>query len=128
VEIRGDILRQALEHAFSRIAEDKEEGRFLQVSGLQMTYDSRRPSGSRLVSAMINGQLLNEKKNYTLATNSYLTSGGDGYAMLTGLRYLVDPVQGPVVPAVIMGAIAGAGEIAPQVEGRIRSVKVGSNQ
>lgn len=120
VEISGEILRQALEHGLSRIAEGKEAGRFPLISGMQIVYDSRRPAGNRLLSVLIQGKPLEEGEKYSLATNSYLTEGGDGYRMLMNLNYLVTPLEGPVVPDTVMSAILSAQEIAPQVEGRIQ--------
>jgi 5'-nucleotidase len=117
-----------LEHGISRIAEDKEEGRFPQISGIRFSYDSRRLPGSRLVRVSINGQPLDDEHVYILATNTYLTEGGDGYSMLTGLHYLVSPVEGPVVPALIISAVVAAGKIEPQVDGRIVPVDASSTQ
>jgi 5'-nucleotidase len=120
VEISGGVLRQALEHGLSRIAAGSEAGRFPLISGMQIFYDSRRPAGHRLSRILIQGTPLEEGGKYSLATNSYLTEGGDGYRMLMNLHYLVTPLEGPVVPDAVMSAILSAREIAPQVEGRIQ--------
>lgn len=120
MEVTGTILRAALEHGVSKIAVEQEAGRFLQVSGLRFEYDARRPPGSRVVNVSLNGQPLDDNKKYTVATNSYLAGGGDGFAMFSGARYLITPVEGPVEPAVVMNALAAVSEIAPQVDGRIK--------
>jgi len=39
--------------------------------------------------------------------------------MFRGARILVSPEEGPVEFAVVLAALAAAGEIAPRVEGRI---------
>jgi 5'-nucleotidase len=121
IEVTGATLRAALEHGVGRSAEEREPGRFPQVSGVRFTFDARRPAGSRLVSVEVNGQPLDDRKTYTLATNTFLVEkGGDGYTMFGGAKYLVDPENGPVEPVVLMNAINSAKEIAPQVDGRIK--------
>lgn len=123
IEITGATLRAALEHGVSRSAEEKEPGRFPQVSGVRFVFDARRPPGSRVISAEVNGQPLDDKKTYTLATNTFLVEkGGDGYTMFSGARFLVNPENGPVEPVVVMNAIGSVREIAPEVDGRIKRV------
>ena len=121
IEVTGATLRAALEHGVSRSAEEKEPGRFPQVSGLRFTFDARRPAGSRVTSVEVSGQPLDDKKTYTLATNTFLVlKGGDGYTMFTGAKFLIDPENGPVEPVVLMNAISTTKEIAPQADGRIK--------
>ncbi|HEX8846450.1 MAG TPA: bifunctional UDP-sugar hydrolase/5'-nucleotidase [Pyrinomonadaceae bacterium] len=123
IEISGATLRAALEHGVSRSAEEGEPGRFPQVSGLRFVFDARLPAGKRVTSIEVNGKPLDDKKIYTLATNTFLVEkGGDGYTMFAGSKYLVDPENGPVEPVVVMNAISAAKEIAPQVDGRIKRV------
>ncbi|HEX8709255.1 MAG TPA: bifunctional UDP-sugar hydrolase/5'-nucleotidase [Pyrinomonadaceae bacterium] len=121
LEVTGATLRAALEHGVSRSREEQEPGRFPQVSGLRFTFDARRPAGSRLVSVEVGGQPLDDKRTYTLATNTFLAEkGGDGYTMFGGARFLVNAENGPVEPVVLMNAISDAREIAPQTDGRIQ--------
>ena len=122
VEVTGATIRAALEHGVSRIAEDSEEGRFPQVSGLEFTFDGRRPSGSRVVSVTVKGQPLDDKRNYTLASNTYLLGGGDGYSMFGKAKYLISAEEGQVEPAVVMAAISAVDSIAPKTDGRIKRV------
>ena len=119
VEVTGAVLRAAIEHGVSKVAEEKEEGRFPQVSGLRFVFDGRRAPGSRLVSVSVNGQPLDDRKTYTLATTAFVLEGGDGYAMLRIARVLVKPEEGPVEANIVMAAVAAAGEIAPRADGRI---------
>jgi 5'-nucleotidase len=120
VEVTGALIRKALEHGVSRIVEDKEEGRFPQVSGLEFSFDGRRAPGSRVVEIKVNGVLIDDKRTYTLATNTYLLGGGDGYNMFGGVRYLISAEEGQVEPAVVMNAISSVDAIAPKTEGRIK--------
>jgi len=118
VEIAGRVLRQAIEHGLARVAEDKEDGRFPQVSGIRYRFDGRLPAGARLVDISVAGEPLDDARIYSLATNTYLLSGGDGYAMLKGLKYLVSPEDADVAAAVVMNHLGGR-EIAAATDGRI---------
>lgn len=121
IEVTGATLRAALEHGVSRSAEEKEPGRFPQVSGVRFEFDARRAPGSRITSMTVNNQPLDDRKTYTLATNTFLVlKGGDGYTMFGGAKFIVNPENGPVEPVVLMEAIKADGEIEPKVDGRIK--------
>jgi len=121
VELSGATLRQVLEHGVARSAEDAEPGRFPQVSGMTYSFDATRPPGSRIVSLIVNGKPLDEKKNYTLATSDYVAiDGGDGYAMLKATRLLIPREQAKFDSDVLQAAIIAGKVIAPKVEGRIK--------
>lgn len=122
VEITGAVLRAALEHGVSTLGEEREPGRFPQVSGLRFAYDARRPAGSRVTSASVNGKPLDGNKTYTLALSAFVLDGGDGYTMFRAARILVSPEEGPVEFAVVLAALAAAGEVAPHTDGRIERV------
>jgi 5'-nucleotidase len=121
LELTGAMLRAALEHGVARSAEDKEPGRFPQVSGVRFTFDARRPAGARIVELTINGKPLDDKKKYTLATSDYIgIDGGDGYAVFKEARLLIPKEQGQFDSDVLRVAIARKKVIAPKVEGRIK--------
>jgi 5'-nucleotidase len=121
LEVTGATLRAALEHGVSRSREDKQPGRFPQVSGLRFTFDARRPVGSRVREVTVNGQPLDDRKTYTLATTTFLAvEGGDGYQMLQNQRFLIKPEQAERAPEILRKAIAGVKSIAPRTEGRIK--------
>lgn len=120
LEVTGAMLRAALEHGVGTVGIENAPGRFPQVSGLRFVYDARRPAGSRVVTVSVNGQPLDDRKTYRLATTSFLLDGGDGYTMFRAARVLVKPEEGPIEATVVIAALAAAEEIAPQAEGRIR--------
>ena len=120
LEVTGAALRAALEHGVSTVGHEQEPGRFPQVSGLRFAYDARRPAGSRVTSASVNGQPLDERKTYRVATTTFLRDGGDGYTMFRDARVLIKPEEGPVEANVVLTALAAAKEIAPQTDGRIQ--------
>ncbi|MET0514264.1 MAG: bifunctional UDP-sugar hydrolase/5'-nucleotidase [Nitrospiraceae bacterium] len=77
--ISGRHLRLALENSASRLPASN--GRFLQVSGMTVTYHVNAPVGSRVRDAMIGMKPLEETRRYTVTADSFLVDGGDGYSM-----------------------------------------------
>ena len=82
--ISGSELLQALERS-AGFPPGARAGGFLQVSGLRFSIDGDRPVGMT-----VGGQPLDPHRLYRLVAPDFLTTGGDGYAVLTGLR---DPVD-----------------------------------
>ena len=89
-ELTGADVLAALENGVSRVQVDADNnpmvdgasGRFLQVAGLRYAYDATQEPGSRIVSAevMRDGEYaaLDMEAVYTVASNDYMRSGGDG--------------------------------------------------
>jgi 5'-nucleotidase len=80
LSISGQELRAALENSASRLPVGN--GRFLQVSGLTVTYDPQAPVGSRVRDVMVGDKPLDQLRRYTVTTDSFIADGGDGYTML----------------------------------------------
>ncbi|HVQ36559.1 MAG TPA: 5'-nucleotidase C-terminal domain-containing protein [Pyrinomonadaceae bacterium] len=121
LELTGALLRAALEHGVARSAEDKEPGRFPQVSGVNFAFDARKPAGSRIVELTVGGKPLDEQRKYTLATSDYIgIDGGDGYSVFKEARLLTPKEQAPFDSDVLRTAIAARKVIAPKIEGRIK--------
>jgi 2',3'-cyclic-nucleotide 2'-phosphodiesterase (5'-nucleotidase family) len=58
--------------------------RVLAVSGLKVAWDMTRPYPNRLVSVTLtNGEPIQDATRYTVATNDFVASGGDGLVELT---------------------------------------------
>ena len=122
IEATGAQIKAALENGVSQVAETSESGRFPQVSGMAFEYDARKPAGSRVVSVTINGQPLDEKKIYTMASPTFLVEGGDGYTMFKTSKLLIAAESAAIDSAVLSDFISAAGEVAPKVEGRIKRI------
>ena len=75
--------RRAIENGLSQLP--NAGGRFPQVSGLTIQVDISRPPGSRVTSMEVGGKPLDET-NYTVATNDFMSRGGDGYTMFVDGR------------------------------------------
>ena len=126
IEVTGAVLRQALEHGVSRSAEEAEPGRFPQVSGIHYAFDVCRPAGNRIVRVTVNGEPLDPKRTYTLATNSYLSGGGDGYTMFKGARAHVPASPERTLQNVLREAFSSRGAIAPTTDNRIERLRGGA--
>lgn len=120
IEVTGATLKAALEHGVSRTAPGAEPGGFPQVSGIQFSFDASKSPGSRVVEVKVNGQPLNETRNYTVATSTFLTGGGDGYEVLKGATVVTPPERAPTDSDALKRVIAAGKPIAPKVEGRIK--------
>lgn len=79
ISISGQELRAALENSVSRLPATN--GRFLQVSGLTVTYDPQAPTGSRVREVRVGDKPLDQVRRYTVTTDSFIADGGDGYAI-----------------------------------------------
>ena len=88
-----DITAGDIAALFNRSVSDVPEagGQFLQVSGIQVRYDSSRPPGDRVRSISIGGAFIYEEgeartdQRFSAVTNSFLAGGGDDYAVLADL-------------------------------------------
>jgi 2',3'-cyclic-nucleotide 2'-phosphodiesterase (5'-nucleotidase family) len=84
IEIDGTGILAMLENSLSRIK--FEDGRFLNISGMQVIYNSKAPVGSRILSVKIAGKPLEKLKLYSMAIPDFYLAGGDEYTMLENLK------------------------------------------
>ena len=124
VEVTGKLLKQILEHGVARsgVGEDREPGRFPQVSGLKFEFDSRKAPGRRVVRVTVGGASLDEARTYTVATSDFLVSrSGDGYATFKDGKVVSGAANAPKDSDVFEAAIKASpnSTIAPVLEGRI---------
>ena len=56
----------------------KEKG-LLQMSGLKMIFNSELPEDKRLLNVIVQKAEIDDEAEYTVATNSFLAGGGDGF-------------------------------------------------
>jgi len=123
LDITGEQLIAALENGVSKV--EAVEGRFPQVAGMRFSWNPVNQPGSRIISVevMMNGgfQPVDKTAIYRIATNSYLSGGGDGYSALKqgrNLQYL-----GFIDYDVIREYIATSSPVSPKVEGRITRIQ-----
>jgi len=117
MDLTGAQIRTLLEQQFP----DATTRRVLKTSGLTYRYDANRPVGSRIVEIRdADGNVLGEATLYRVTVNSFLATGGDGFAVLAqGTNRVVGPVD--------LDALVDYVESLPQpfsatIEGRIQQL------
>ncbi len=110
LKVTGDELKQILERSVHKMP--KASGAFLQTSGIQYSLDLSKPpqeleinkigkpvrirtKGSRISNIKVKDKTgafkpIKPKHKYSLATNSYLARGGDGYIILRDAKRKVE--------------------------------------
>lgn len=82
-QITGAQFKVVLEQQWQRDAAGKVPSRpFLQLGfskNVSYTYDESLPEGSRVTSIAMNGRPIDPAKTYTVASGSFLISGGDNF-------------------------------------------------
>jgi 5'-nucleotidase len=82
MNLTGDQIYRLLEQQWQPQADGTIRERILQVSGLNVTYDESRPVGDRVVSVTLSdGTPLDRNATYTVAANSFIATGGDGFTV-----------------------------------------------
>ena len=118
LRVNGEQLLAALENGVSQF--DEHAGRFPIVSGLQVTFDPRRPVGDRVLTVVIGNQLLKLDRNYSLAVNDFMANGGDGYDMLVKAPRLIDLPDAEPLVGHVASYIAATGGINATLAPRVR--------
>ncbi|XP_069788337.1 5'-nucleotidase [Narcine bancroftii] len=127
LEVHGSTLRAAFDHSVRRYGQNT--GEFLQVSGIQVEFNLKRPPGSRVVKIKVlcadcrvpHYEPLLDNKIYKIVTNSYIAEGGDGFTMLKNERLRYD--TGSTDISVVSSYIKQMKVVYPAVEGRILFVE-----
>lgn len=117
MRIRGDVLREVLEHAVSQV--ESARGRFLQISGMMFSFDASAPAGSRVRNVMINGAPLNPTREYTVGLSTYIGQHGDDFTMLSGICLADAPRSTQEILEIVRVYIMNNSPVAPRIEGRI---------
>ncbi|XP_050665744.1 protein 5NUC-like isoform X4 [Leptidea sinapis] len=93
VTMNGSILMQMLEHSVANLNDIYYPGEFLQVSGLKIVYDLKKPDNHKVVKAVArcwNCTVpkytdVDVRESYNVIMPYFVANGGDGYWMLKGL-------------------------------------------
>lgn len=95
INMTGAQLWQALECGLSRWP--ILDGKFVQVSGLSLGFDPRKPSGTRvdINSINIRGKRVDFHQKYRILTEEFLRKGKDGYYVLPECEVLLSAEQCP---------------------------------
>jgi 2',3'-cyclic-nucleotide 2'-phosphodiesterase (5'-nucleotidase family) len=119
LELTGAAILAALENGVSQV--ENTAGRFPHVSGMTVEADLTAPAGSRVKAVAVGGVALDPAKTYTLATNDYMARGGDGYRMFADVPRVLSALDAKLMANDVMAYIRKRGEVAPKVEGRIKT-------
>ena len=108
----------ALENGVSR---GEGDGRWPHVSGLKVSVDLTKPSGSRVVSLTdLTGKAIpKDGTKFTLATIDFIAKGGDGYNMFDVAKLNVRDLDADVIIEALK-ADAAAGKVTEmKLDGRM---------
>jgi 2',3'-cyclic-nucleotide 2'-phosphodiesterase (5'-nucleotidase family) len=120
VEMTGAQIKEALEVGAATDESGKLLHGIVQVSGVKFTYDIDAPNGEKVKSIYVDGKPIDMNKLYSVATNSFMAGGGDGYYVFEQGRNLVD--TGLLVRDPLLQNAESEGVIEARVEGRIRAL------
>ena len=115
IEATGRTLWEALENGVAPYP--SAAGQFLQVSGIEYTFDAARASGSRIVSVTMNGKPIELDRVYRVVANDFLTGGGDNYTMLKNCKIVLDTKL--YLRDAFTEYMRSVGIVNPKLEGRI---------
>ncbi len=77
MDLTGAEVLEAIEYSLSN------SQFFLEVSGVEYSYNPREEVGKRVRQARVGSAVLDTKKSYRVVTNSFIADGGDGHAVFT---------------------------------------------
>jgi 5'-nucleotidase / UDP-sugar diphosphatase len=114
MDLSGRQVKEALEQAGSM------EFGGLQVSGMTITYDLKKPAGERLVKAEVSGEPLDPGKTYTVVMNDFLAVGGDKVFALSEGKNIA---YRETLNDALIEYLKKHSPVSPRVEGRILFVE-----
>lgn len=120
IEMTGAEIIAALEHGVSQYPELW--GGFPHVSQLAFTFDATQEPGNRIVEVLYQGEPIDPNATFVVATNGFLTSGGDGFDMMA------KPILAEfgAMQDILIEYLIDNSPVAPQVEGRIIQIGEGA--
>ncbi|MFO3664990.1 bifunctional UDP-sugar hydrolase/5'-nucleotidase [Anaerococcus sp. ENR0831] len=117
LEVPGSVIKEALEHGLTDAPNSA--GKFPQIGGMMVKYDSTRQAGDRVTEITIAGEAIDPNKNYNLVTNDFMSIGGDGYEMFKAYQRTGEY---ELISEIFENAIRSDGEINPQIDNRMTDI------
>ncbi|KAL4962834.1 bifunctional metallophosphatase/5'-nucleotidase [Aspergillus stella-maris] len=107
----GEVVKLALKNGVSDMHTD---GRFLQISGLRVVADWKRPEGSRIVDVYVerpdgSSESLIHTRSYTVAMPTFIAQGYDGFTWFSQVETIVGE-EAAMTDSGLLLAIFGHGE------------------
>lgn len=118
MELSGKDLRALMNHAANLT-----NGILQASSGLNMTYDSKKTPGKRVISLTIDGKDVKDDEYYPVVVNSFIATGGDGFSSFNNGRN-VKTVPGISAADAVINAIKRHPELNPKQDFRVRDISV----
>lgn len=112
LEMEGSDLKDVLEQSASMNVAG-----VLEKSGIQLKINASLPLGQQVVEAIINGELLQENRIYTIAVDDFTGKGGDGFTTFLKAKNIRDTSIN--MRDVVIEYIRKLGNITHAIEGRI---------
>ncbi|KAI0317293.1 Metallo-dependent phosphatase-like protein [Amylostereum chailletii] len=130
IEVDGQTLWDTLEASLETWP--AQEGRFPVIAGFRVSWDSRRPTGQRVLGVWLQEESLEHGdandsdlstpvasdgepikrerggRRYTIVTREYMAQGHDGFAPLKGQKYIVDDESGQITSSIVRKYLLGA--------------------
>jgi len=117
IKVSGEQIRLAMENSLSKIEDAK--GRFLQVSGMKMTYCPSKPVGQRVSEIIVDGKQIRPNDEFMLALPDFLAAGGDGFDMLVSGKVVKTQKANLRLWEIVREYIEERKSISPVIEGRL---------
>jgi 2',3'-cyclic-nucleotide 2'-phosphodiesterase (5'-nucleotidase family) len=73
-KVKGRLIRDVLDSVYGA------GRRFVQVAGMTVKVDSRKPQGRRVIAVTVGGQPLSDTADYVLATTDFMAQGKGGFS------------------------------------------------
>ncbi len=86
LEVKGSTILAAMERGVSSYPEL--DGGFPQVAGMTYKFDPAKLAGERITEILVGAEVLDKNKTYKLATNDFMSIGGDEYTMFADATLL----------------------------------------
>ncbi len=100
-KLTGSQIRQALNRSISLFPSPNSG--FLQVSGIEVTFDPRKPAGERVTQVTVNGKPLDNRAEYQVAMPISLARGGYGYFNVWDKTAIVRNLETVTLETVLKG-------------------------
>ena len=121
LQVSGQDVIDTIEHAFYLI--EKNNGRFPQVSGIKVDYDTTQKPGQRVKNIFINSLPIDKKKLYKLVTTTFIATGGDGNTLLEKSKRLTyKNMSNRVISDIVIEFIKKQNLITPKIENRLNEI------
>jgi 5'-nucleotidase / UDP-sugar diphosphatase len=109
VEMSGRDLKRAMENGIAQLP--NAGGRFLQVSGIAIEADLKRPPGNRIIMMKVGDAPLEEDRLYRVASNDFIARGGDGYVTVRDAKRLLPDSDSPLLANQVMVYVRQLGTV-----------------